>query len=64
MRVEEEEYDRGGFEGEIDHDSVVGNKRYEGRLRETRNWEGNTLGNIKMKIRSFQGKNDPEAYLE
>ena len=33
VRVEEEEYD----EGEIDHDSVVGDRRYEGRLRETRN---------------------------
>ena len=29
-----------------------------------RNWEDNNLGNIKMKISSFQGKNDPEAYLE
>ena len=64
MRVEDEEYDGGGFEGEIDHDSVVGDRRYEGRLRETRNWEGNNLGNIKMKIPSFQGKNDPETYLE
>ena len=64
VRVEEEEYDGGGFEGEIDHDSVVGDRWYEGRLRETRNWEGNNLGNIKMKIPSFQGKNDPEAYLE
>ena len=61
--VEEEEYDGGGFEGEIDHDSVVGDRRYEGILRETRNWEGNNLGNIKMKIPSFQGKNDLEAYL-
>lgn len=24
----------------------------------------NDLGNIKIKIPSFQGKNDPEAYLE
>ena len=64
MRVEEEENDGGGFEGEIDHDSVVGDRRYEGRLRETRNCEGNNLGNIKMKNPSFQGKNDPETYLE
>ena len=64
MRVQEEEYNKGGFEGEIDHDSVVGDRRYEGRLRETGNWEGNNLGNIKMKIPSFQGMNDPEAYLE
>ena len=52
VRVGEEEYDGGGFEGEIDHDSVVGDRRYEGRLRETRNWESNNLGNIKMKIPS------------
>ena len=63
MRVEEE-YARGGFEGEIDHDSVVGDRRYEGRLKETRNWEGNNWGNFKMKIPSFQEKNDPKAYLE
>ena len=37
--VEEEEYNGGGFEDEIDHDSVVGDRRYVGRLRETRNWE-------------------------
>ena len=64
VRVEEEEYEERGFEGEIDHDSVVGDRRYGGRLRETTNWKGNNLGNIKMKIPSFQGKNDPEAYLE
>ena len=38
--------------------------RYGGRLREARNWEDNNLGSIKMKIPSFQGKNDHEAYLE
>ena len=32
--------------------------------REYRNREDNNLGNIKMKISSFQGKNDLEAYLE
>ena len=37
VRVEEEKYDRGGFDGEIDHDSVVGDRRYEVRLRETWN---------------------------
>ena len=63
VRVEEE-YDGGGFEGDIDHDLVVGDRRYRGRLRETRNWKGNNLGNIKMKGPSFQGKNDPETYLE
>ena len=29
-----------------------------------RHLEDNNLGNIKMNIPSFQGKNDPEAYLE
>ena len=63
--VEGRDYqEEGRLKGEIDHDSVVGDRRYEGRLRETRNWEGNNLGNIKMKIPSFHGKNDPEAYLE
>ena len=42
----------------------VSNRRYGGRHREDRNREDNNLGNIKMKIPSFQGKNDPEAYLE
>ena len=38
--------------------------RYGGRHKEVRNREDNNLGSIKMKIQSFQGKNDPEAYLE
>ena len=33
-------------------------------FREARNREDNNLGSIKMKILSFQGKNDPKAYLE
>ena len=32
--------------------------------REARNREDNNMGGIKMKIPPFQGKNDPEAYLE
>ena len=52
--VEEEEYEGDGFGDEIDHDSVVGDRRYGGRLREARNRENNNLGNIKMKIPSFQ----------
>ena len=55
--VEEEEYEGDGFgdgfEDEIDHDSIVGDRRYGGRLREARNWEDNNLGNIKMKVPSF-----------
>ena len=49
---------------EDDRDSIVSNRRYDGRFREARNREDNQLGSIKMKIPSFQGKNDPEAYLE
>ena len=63
-QVEEEEYDIEGFKDEIDHDSTVSDRKYGGRLREARNQEDNNLGSIKMKIPSFQGKNDPEAYLE
>ena len=63
-RVEEEEYDGGDFEDENGYGSVVSNRRYGGRHGEDRNREDNNLGNIKMKIPSFQGKNDPEAYLE
>ena len=61
--VEEDKYDGNGFEDENDHDSAVGDRRYGGRHRD-RNREDNNFGNIKMKIPSFQGKNDPEAYLE
>ena len=61
---DEEEYDRGDFEDENGYDSGVSNRRYGGRHRETRNQEDNNLRNIKMKIPSFQGNNDPEAYFE
>ena len=64
VRVEEDEYDGNGFEDENDHDSAVDDRRYGGRHREVRNQEDNNLRNIKMKIPSFQGKNDPEEYLE
>jgi hypothetical protein len=43
-----------------------GERRGRGFQRDPR-WQNETnrnLGNIKMKIPSFQGKNDPEAYLE
>ena len=64
VHVEKDKYDGNGFEDENDHDSAVGDRRYGGRHREPRNQEDNNLRNIKMKIPSFQGKNDPEAYLE
>ena len=64
MRVEDEEYYGGNFDEEDDRDSIVGNMRYDGWFREARNREDNNLGSIKMKILSFQGKNDLETYLE
>ena len=39
-------------------------RRPGGRFGEARNREDNNLGGIKMKIPSFQGRSDPEAYLE
>ena len=64
VRVEDEKYYGGSFDEKDDRDSIVGNKRYDGQFREARIQEYNNLGSIKMKIPSFQGKNDPEAYLE
>ena len=63
-RVEDEERYRFGFDEEKDRDSVVNNRRPGGQFREARNREDNNLGGIKMKIPSFQGRTDPEAYLE
>ena len=57
------------FEGVEDQASLNGRfvPRGEKGFRTGLRWrdgiDGN-LGNIKMKILSFQGKNDPEAYLE
>ena len=64
MRDEDEEYYGVGYDEEDDRDSVVSNRRHGGWFREVRNWEDKSLGSIKMKIPSFQGKTDPEAYLE
>ena len=64
VRVEDEEYYGGNFDEEDDQDSIVGNRRYGGWFREFRNQEDNNLGGIKIKIPSFQGKNDLEADLE
>ena len=64
VRVKDEEYYYVGFDEEDDRDSIVGNRRYGGQFIEARNWEDNNLCSIKMKILSFQGKTDPEAYLE
>ena len=51
----EEDYEGNGFEDEIDHDSIVSDRKYGGRLREVRNREDNNL----MRIPSFQGNDDP-----
>ena len=45
-----------------EHDTFGGNVRRNVKRNEDR--EDSNLCNIKMKILSFQGKNDPEAYLE
>ena len=63
-REEDEERYGSGFDEEEDWDSIVSNRRPRGRFREVRNREDNNLGGIKMKIPSFQGRSDPEAYLE
>jgi len=58
-RNEEEEYHDDFDEGEGFN---MGNRRQEEYHRRDR--EDNSLGSIKMNIPSFQGKNDPEAYLD
>ena len=63
-REKDEERYGSSFDEEEDRDSLVSNRRPEGRFREARNREDNNLGGIKMKILSFQGRSDPEAYLE
>ncbi|KAL5738445.1 hypothetical protein ACOSP7_031206 [Xanthoceras sorbifolium] len=42
----------------------VPRRGFRGQNGVVRNREDNNLGSIKMKIPSFQGKNDPEVYLE
>jgi len=63
-REEDEERYGSGFDEEEDRGSIVNNRRPGGRFREARNREDNNLGGIKMKIPSFQGRSDPEVYLE
>jgi hypothetical protein len=53
-----------GFDEEEDRESIVNNRRPGGRFGEARNREDNNLGGIKMKISSFQGRSDLEAYLK
>jgi hypothetical protein len=63
-REEDEERYGSGFDEEEDRESIVNHRRPGGRFGEARNREDNNLGGIKMKIPSFQGRSDPEAYLE
>jgi len=51
-----------------EYDFMMGRNRHKGDRRE-RNYRrfdrrDGSLNNIKMKIPSFQGRNDPEIYLE
>ena len=55
-------------EKEEEYDFMMGRNRHRGDRRE-RNYRrfdhrDGSLNNIKMKIPSFQGRNDPEIYLE
>ena len=71
-----EEDDRGSMVGNRRHGGQfreVGNREDElatfggnarRNVRKNEDKEDSNLGSIKMKILSFQGKNDPEAYLE
>ncbi|KAA3473486.1 mutant gag-pol polyprotein [Gossypium australe] len=53
-------------EGESDHESniSVGRRDPQNRSQRDRRWEDDDLKNIKLTIPPFQGKSDPEAYLE
>jgi hypothetical protein len=62
-REEDEERFGSSFDQEEDRDSIVNNRGPGGRFREAKNRK-DKLGGIKMKIPSFQGRFDPEAYLE
>ena len=65
-----DEFDELDIEEE-DNKRFRGNHRRNGRAKDDRDREDKTradrdrdLGSIKMKVPSFQGKSDPEAYLE
>lgn len=61
----EENYFEGEFSDEEDRESGFLHQRPRGpRKREGRNRADDNVNNIKMKIPAFQGRSDPEAYLE
>ena len=64
--VRGEAHDYYGIDGdEFDEgEDFVGSHRRFGRDRGVRNRGNDGMSGIKMKIPSFQGKSDPEAYLE
>ncbi|KAJ0963098.1 hypothetical protein J5N97_028220 [Dioscorea zingiberensis] len=56
-------FEVGNFDEDFDRMSTGSPRRY-GRDRDARNRVDNNLGSIKMRIPAFQGKSEPEAYLE
>lgn len=60
--IEQEEYD-GEDDLEDDQITLVGHPRRQARRGRMEDVDRN-LGSIKMKIPSFQGRNDPNVYLE
>ncbi|PON60253.1 hypothetical protein PanWU01x14_154250, partial [Parasponia andersonii] len=64
VRVEDEEYYGDTFGDKDNRDSIVSNRRNGRQFRGAKNRENSSLCSIKMKILSFQGKNDLEAYQE
>ncbi|KAM7507219.1 hypothetical protein LguiA_017672 [Lonicera macranthoides] len=64
-RADFDNYYRDSFDdGDSDVDSVIANRRNGRRFGRGSNREDDNMNGIKMRIPSFQGKNDPEAYLE
>ena len=47
-----------------EEEESVGSRRRNGRGRRDRNRGDDSFSGIEMKVPSFQGKSDPEAYLE
>ena len=47
-----------------EEEESVGSHRRNGRGWRLRNREDDSFSGLKMKVSSFQGKSDPEAYLE
>ena len=64
VRGEVDDYYRNDGEEFDEGEDSAGSHRRFGRDRGVRNREDDSLRGIKMKIPSFQGKSNPEAYLE